>query len=311
MAYCARIISEQTPLADKVARSIQPAFAKIEICNPSVLLETLSDDVVCIVDVASITDTNIKSLRESARHNHVILISEQDVERVIALMVEIPEVDHIFGSFGDKNAPQLLTIVRHMLGTAPASVSSYVTKGTNLQTKVLQKYSEAANVIQSIRSLANDTGAFSELANIVSTVASEMIMNACFDAPISNGKPKYAHLPRTQDIILGEKEKVTVKFGFDRENFLVSVTDNFGALDRKTIVDNLERCAKRGADQIRHQSGGAGVGLYMLFRYSSQLDFHVIPGHRTEVVALVSLGKRLREYEMSGPCINFFVRDEQ
>ncbi len=304
------VISNNDWLARQIDGVLSPAFEDILSQDSSCLRKGLDDAAIYIVDAMCIEPDLKAHLQRLAEAKQVIVVSESDIERIIPLISSVPEVSHFFGSFNEKNGSLFLTTVRRCLDYKTADAVSYLQPSSAISTRRMTRYSEIGEVLSVVRNAAAQTGAFSELGNIVATVTSEMVMNACFDAPIdkSTGRPKYAHLPRTTNLTLLDDETVTIKYGFDNESFLVSVTDNFGALDRKTVVDHLERCAARGPNQVRYDGGGAGIGLYMLFRYSSQLDFHICPGEKTEVIALVSLSKRLREYEMSGPCINFFVR---
>jgi hypothetical protein len=175
---------------------------------------------------------------------------------------------------------------------------------------VLASTGARQGLIDRLTTAAQTVAGISELPAVVATVATELISNACFNAPRGrDGRPLYRDRPRQADLALAPAEAVTVAFGHDDQFFALAVYDNFGALTRGTLVANFVRASRVGDRQIRMQTQGAGVGLYMVLSSAAQLDVRVEPGRRTEIVAVVALAKRYRDFARSGHSLNLYFKE--
>jgi hypothetical protein len=139
------------------------------------------------------------------------------------------------------------------------------------------------------------------------TVAEELILNAMVHAPRdAYEKPKYEHLGPSPDLTLEPQEYVSVAYGCDGRRLLLSVTDNFGTLDRRTLYEYLRRGFRASLEPDTKPSG-AGLGLSLSLRAIHQLVINVRDSRRTEVIA----GWYLRiqsgaEFKQVGKSINLF-----
>lgn len=238
----------------------------------------------------------------------VILMSHNDVGDMIDLLNKHKCLNHIHCLSGANFYDQLVgTLVRLTQGGQHRADRKPPFK--NYKSESLDHYGQKVGILAGIRTFAGHLDSFKGLPNTAVTVASELIMNAVFDAPIDpeSKLPKYAHLERNQDLVLLSTERIEVAYGSDDRHLVLSVTDRFGSLTREKIVSNLYRCAQQSDDQVRLCSGGAGVGLYMLLNMCSQIDFYIDPGRSTEVVTHICASKRQRDYEMQGSAINIYV----
>jgi hypothetical protein len=147
------------------------------------------------------------------------------------------------------------------------------------------------------------------IQNAVLLVADELIMNAIFNAPRdADGGAKYAHRRRNEKLELETSERVRVRWACDGKYVAVSVTDQFGALDRNVIIDYLTRCFGPGGAVMREGGGpGAGLGLYMVFNSITQLTFNIASGIATEVIALFYIRRGSRVFKASGRSLNIFI----
>ena len=79
-----------------------------------------------------------------------------------------------------------------------------------------------------------------------SGVVDEMVTNALYDAPIDReGRPRFAHLPRTEPVRLERGEEIHIQFCSDAQLLGVAVSDPFGALSKQVSLDYLSRCFAR------------------------------------------------------------------
>ena len=153
----------------------------------------------------------------------------------------------------------------------------------------------------------------SVIPNMV-TVAEELIINAVVHAPHDeSGQPKYESRGPAEDLVLEPHEYVDVTYACDGQRLMLSVTDRFGRLAKKTLYNYLTRGMSDGIEP-ELKPGGAGLGLSLSFRSIHQLIFNIQDSVRTEVIA----GWYLRvttagEFRQVGKSLNLFWlgRDSQ
>src|SRR5436309_2467655 len=82
--------------------------------------------------------------------------------------------------------------------------------------------------------VTRDAGVHPRLANLFCTVADEFVTNSVYNAPRDReGKSRFAHLSRTQEVVLAPGEEALVKLCCDGRRLGISVTDSFGSLTRE------------------------------------------------------------------------------
>ena len=143
----------------------------------------------------------------------------------------------------------------------------------------------------------------------ISLVADELLMNAIFNAPIEGGVRKYSTIDRSHPLVLGPAEQVRFRYACDGKYVAVSVSDNFGSLDREVVIRYLEQAFIGKRAQIEQKQGGAGIGLYLVFNSITQLVFNIEEDQQTEVIAMFYIRSGARTFRTSGRSLNlFFLR---
>jgi hypothetical protein len=137
------------------------------------------------------------------------------------------------------------------------------------------------------------------------TVAEEFLLNAIVHAPRDNkGQPKYESLGPSPS--LEPPEYVSVVYGCDGQRLMISVSDNFGTLNKHTLYDYLRRGFATGIEPETKPSG-AGLGLSLSLRSIHQLVFNVQDGKRTEAIAGWFMRvQSASEFKQVGKSLNLF-----
>jgi len=105
-------------------------------------------------------------------------------------------------------------------------------------------------------------------------------------APVdAEGNPKYRHLPRSRELRLEPGETVQVGYGCDGQRLMLSVSDNFGRLDKETLYKYLAAAFQKQLLTPEDKPSGAGLGLSMSFHSIHQLIFNIHDHQRTEAIA--------------------------
>jgi hypothetical protein len=163
--------------------------------------------------------------------------------------------------------------------------------GVRIYSMLVGDYQEKSLAIAAIGDFAAAMGVRRKFREQIDQCMDEMLMNALYDAPVdADGKPLFAEVPVKERVQLKVEEKAVVQYGCDGERFVVSVRDSFGSLEKRTVLQYLDKCLHAGgAEQIDRKAGGAGLGLYLIANAATEVNFHIFAGRATEVVALFDL----------------------
>jgi hypothetical protein len=163
--------------------------------------------------------------------------------------------------------------------------------GVRIYSMLVGDYQEKSLAIAAIGDFAAAMGVRRKFREQIDQCMDEMLMNALYDAPVdADGKPLFAEVPVKERVTLKVEEKAVVQYGCDGERFVVSVRDSFGSLEKRTVLQYLDKCLHAGgAEQIDRKAGGAGLGLYLIANAATEVNFHIFAGRATEAVALFDL----------------------
>ena len=146
------------------------------------------------------------------------------------------------------------------------------------------------------------------LVNAFLTVVDELVSNAFYDAPVDDqGRHLYADWSRRREVVLQPGQEIAVTFCCDGKRLGVSVVDPFGSLRPGDVQRYLAKCARGGTDQVNQGDGGAGLGLYQVFEGLSHFVANIEPRRRTEVIGLLDLRDRYRDFVTQAKSLNIFV----
>ncbi len=141
------------------------------------------------------------------------------------------------------------------------------------------------------------------LSKIIQSVFEELASNAFYDAPKESGLPEFSAMERSKAITLPEKYAPTVEIRFDQDKLILSVKDTFGALTRARFFKYIHKLQFRSEEEIKNlvdeKKLGAGLGFYKILYFCHSLFVLVEPKVQTQVVAVISLKKSMRDFAKS------------
>jgi DNA-binding response OmpR family regulator len=204
----------------------------------------------------------------------------------ISNIVSRNEEDRIF------TLKNLLTTISKLVSGDIFGLEKYLNWGVEVKEHTLQNSKQRSGLVDQLRNDFRDLGVRSSVVSRCEMIAEELMMNAVYDAPTdASGKPKYNHLPRTQEINLEPSEYSTLRYACDGMLVGVSVEDEFGAFDRKTILDYLQASFEGRSNELQAsmKKGGAGRGLFQIIQTADLVVFNVRPRFKTEVMAFLNI----------------------
>ncbi len=245
------------------------------------------------------------------RTKTVLHISES-VSSYVPLMISHPSIRHLIAKTDQPlDIEELMVTSEKLLRNDLFGMEKYLLWGCDPRVVEITDSRDKALYVREVSEFAVGLGLGDRIIEMLETVVDELVANAIFDAPLgSDGKPRYAHLDRRESVVLEESERATLRYASDGRYFAVSVSDPFGALTRDTVVGYLARCLKKGPEQILHESGGAGLGLFRVLNALSKFVVNIDPGRQTEAIGLVDLRVSMREMRSRPKSLHVFVAEE-
>lgn len=168
-------------------------------------------------------------------------------------------------------------------------LQKYFPWGVTLYNMEIGSYDEKIEALDVLNGYAELAGARGPVRDRMALVAEELIINAMYHAPAdANGKPLYRHLPRKELAKRAFARSVKVQCASNGQHFAVAVRDQYGTLDKATIVQFLGK-GKASVLEPENRASGAGLGLVTALKSANRLIFNLSPGIGSEVIALFDL----------------------
>ncbi len=275
--------------------------------SAAALIEARAVDLV-LIDAD--TDRATSVLDAAQGRVPAVVLSSDASPSVLLELVCTRGVEHVLSRPGetlDDLTREAVITAEKILRAELFGVDKYLPGfGVEMSSATVRGASDRDDVVECITDHVEWLGAGREAARAVAAVVDELITNAVYDAPRDDGgRPRYAHVSRREKVELDPWEHVAVRWGSDGETLAISVTDSFGALRAETVREGLRRCLTDG-DQISQKAGGAGIGMYTVLSYSSQLVINVERGVRTEIIALIDLRRKAHGARRGGQSLHLF-----
>ncbi len=181
-------------------------------------------------------------------------------------------------------AEELTVTAQKLIRRDLFGAEKYLLWGTELHERQITRSSQRSHVVQEISDAVRGRGQSARVASMAMLVADELLSNAVHNAPVdARGVHIRRDMARDVDFPLEGRDTVRLRWGCDARYVAIEVTDQYGTLDRETILGALAK------QDVRDTGGGAGMGISLAYRSCDHLVFNLAPGKRTEIIALVDV----------------------
>ncbi len=237
-----------------------------------------------------------------------IIVSPRGNARTIDLITRFDRINHILSAHSQHLEVELGNILQDMQGTNPGQLASRLKQGAEVHTRVITSFQYDDALLRNFRTFAKNIDAYSDFADTAATCLWELVSNALFDAPVhkTTGQPTHYERNRTDLIKIPNGKTIQVGYGRDDGMLVAFVEDQFGSLQRESLVKNLARCQTPGPSQIKMSGGGAGVGTYLVLHSVTYLNYYVWQDMKTRVLFAMHISKRRLDREKHSSSLNFF-----
>jgi len=196
----------------------------------------------------------------------VIVGDDLDDDGLIAAMLDAP-VSHVVE---DPRSRDLGITSQKLASGDLFGLEKYLVRGGLAGERAIASDVDKRHAMGEVCAWAEAIGARRPIVHRLASVVDELMMNALHDTPPS------------------AERHVVLRWGADDHVLAISVSDSFGALRQRDVIDHVRR-ARRERGRPRPASAsqrGAGLGLYLVVANVTSLVINVEVGRRTEVVCL-------------------------
>jgi len=207
-------------------------------------------------------------------------------------------------------AEELTVTALKLLRNDIFGLDKYMSWGVEAHTFALTNTVDRTEAVDALARDVREFGLGPRVASMASLVADELLSNALYDAPVDeDGQPTRAAESRHLARALSGRECVTLRYACDARYLAIEVTDLFGSLDRRTILQYLAKAARRGdMDKVDFGGTGAGMGIALSYSCCNHLVFNLSPGMRTEAIGLIDVRFKPSQLRSMVPSFNVFLQ---
>ena len=269
----------------------------------------------------------VEAMVETCPGAQLVVVAGVDAKRRLMATIESAAVRHVvpkLGSWIDRSPEQrtfdgpdeqdLAIGLRRMLlpRNEPMGASPYLIDGFSVKEASVTSSDEKDSVLETVLGLAQALELSDEKKRRIEVSTEELLLNALYDAPRgSDGKPLYAGVDRRTSVTLDNGASVRLHYGCDGRNFVVSVADRFGALERPQVVRSLVKLLEPQGPRPAPGTSGAGLGLMLTYGAANQLVVQSVPGRFTEVTAVMHVSGSNRTALARGSALHLYLDGRQ
>jgi hypothetical protein len=282
------IVSSEGTMRRSLRRLMTATGAVTEFVNDLSKLPPDPPSLLC-VDLRSPSSPRVKDLEKVFPEVRLIcIVGTQDFGQIVEC-VRLPRCGSVI-TYDDRFEPEdfIITVTKLLHGQV-FGLQKYFPWGVTQYNMEISSYDEKVQALDILNQYAELAGARGPVRDRMALVAEELIINAMYHAPVDGaGKPLYEHMNRKELSKVIFDRKVKVGCASNGQLFAVAVRDQYGTLNKDTVVKFLSKGTSKSLEPEQRESG-AGLGLVTALKSANKLVFNLAPGSGTEVIALFDL----------------------
>jgi hypothetical protein len=168
----------------------------------------------------------------------------------------------------------------------------------------IQDSSKISDTIKDVLGKMEFENCFSQIKDSLSQLINELLYNAIFNAPTDGeGDQQFRDQDRKEHVYLDEGKEATLKIYNTVDKVFTAVVDYYGSITKEVIDAHISK------NEVSDKSGGAGIGLSLIYNNSHELIFVVEPGEQTEVISVINKYKRFKQNMKHVRSFHFFIKE--
>lgn len=263
--------------------------------------------LLCYVDsleTGENDDSWLEKLVGEYERNYVAFLLESPDRNILARLLSSSKVANIVSP---SYSSDLFVSLRKIRSGDIFGLSKYLAWGAVESQFLMRSSDEKGKVIAALEVFLEGLNSDHHLTNSACTVADEFITNAFYNAPIAaDGSRPYRDRERTERVELPGEHAVQFSFASDGQRLAIACRDAFGSITNEQILDQLSRSFGNEKAEVSQGTGGAGVGLYLIYNYVANLVVNIEPGKASEFIGIFDLKTSKKEQRNMARGLNVF-----
>jgi hypothetical protein len=245
----------------------------------------------------------------------IVIVGESLEDESLVRLLRDEPLDHVIADDQVPDESELVVTSGKLITGDLFGLEKYLSWGAAVQALEVASADEKRAAVNRVAGYAEGVGARRSTVAKIESVVDELLMNAIYDAPRAHDRAEKARMGRGTGSELGGRVPpatgALLRYACDGRYFAVSVSDAYGMLEKKVIIDSLVRArTERGRPMVGgSEMGGAGLGLYFVLSAVSRFIVNVDPGKVTEVVCLIDLRCQGKEATSWARSLHIFTTD--
>lgn len=162
------------------------------------------------------------------------------------------------------------------------TLADYVNPAVKVYVEEVKNSEDKEIIIEKINALIGNDGEDLEFfKQRVSLLADEMLENALYGAPRAKNGVNLFKKGQKREIL--DEERIYFSYAFDGRTFTMEITDSWGTLDPRKVLEVLDKNTTEGPD---FENPG-GRGFFIMSRFFDVFLVAVKPGEETKVGGLI------------------------
>ncbi len=289
-----------TPAAQVLSSRLGDIFEKIDIAIKFVTEGNPADSDYIFVDYDLIEKNNTVAEYLPYAEKTCIVTTLSDHIRINDILKQT-KADHLFGFANASSLNDIKDYILYKEKGTKWSINRFVPSPTK---SVKMQFKDSLNLQKKIDEIIEQfdfSECFEGFGDYLSQILNEFLTNGIYNAPVDNkGEPLYRHYDRKMLVELADGQEVKLEMHEDDKNFALSVKDPFGSLTK----DSLKKYLTHG--EVEEKKGGAGIGIFLSFKYAHQMIINITPKKETEFIVVMSKIKRHKQYFAHEKCFHLF-----
>ena len=200
-------------------------------------------------------------------------------------------------------APQIYSkLIAAALSPYPFGLLRFFPRGTTSQKLQIKRSGQKNAAVEAIRNFLLKKGVITRLATLGAQALDELIMNAIFDAPVTqDGTAFRRNRSRDEDFELKEEGAIEIELATFADGYTgICVADQFGSFRKPELMKYLAKNFQENAYVVRSTDPGAGLGINGMIQSGLSMLFVAKPGSRTEVMVFFANSPNYKIFRSNG-----------
>ena len=225
------------------------------------------------------------------------LIDQNGINEILSSQ----NVYHVFGLSGPNSFSDVRDFILSFFTKTKWSSSTFIKTPLFKTTNFFESSENIQGAIAELIKGHDFSKWFEGIEDYLVQILNESITNALFNAPVDeNGVTLFRNLSRKNIIHMPSGNAPVVEMISDKNKVVISVTDFYGTLKEKDIFDFITR------GEITEKEGGAGIGIYLIFKFSHKLIINIEKSKYTEFLIVIERDKRFKWFTSKEKSFHLF-----